>query len=64
VRILHVLSQVEVTGAETYVATLVAEQAKAGHEVIAVSDTLATAMPAAPASARASASTAGRSSRW
>ena len=40
------LSQVEVTGAETYVATLVAEQAKAGHEVIAVSDTLATAMPA------------------
>jgi peptidoglycan/xylan/chitin deacetylase (PgdA/CDA1 family)/glycosyltransferase involved in cell wall biosynthesis len=47
VRILHVLSQVEVTGAETYAATLIAEQVRAGHEVVVVSDTLATPVPAA-----------------
>ena len=41
-RILHVLSQVEVTGAETYAVTLVAEQLQRGDEVIVVSDTLAT----------------------
>ena len=41
-RILHVLSQVEVTGAETYAVTLIAEQLRRGDEVIVVSDTLAT----------------------
>jgi len=42
VRILHVLSQVEVTGAETYAVTLIAEQLRRGDEVIVVSDALAT----------------------
>lgn len=46
-RILHVLSQVEVTGAETYAATLIAQQALKGHEVLVVSDTLATTVAAA-----------------
>lgn len=41
-RILHVLSQVEVTGAETYAVTLIAEQLRRGDVVIVVSDTLAT----------------------
>jgi peptidoglycan/xylan/chitin deacetylase (PgdA/CDA1 family)/glycosyltransferase involved in cell wall biosynthesis len=47
VRILHVLSQVEVTGAETYAVTLIAEQLRRGDEVIVVSDTLATPTAAA-----------------
>jgi peptidoglycan/xylan/chitin deacetylase (PgdA/CDA1 family)/glycosyltransferase involved in cell wall biosynthesis len=47
VRILHVLSQLEVTGAETYAATLIAQQVLQGHEVLVVSDTLATPVPAA-----------------
>lgn len=38
--ILHVLSQFEVTGAEAYAATLVAEQAQSGHRLFIVSDTL------------------------
>ena len=41
-QILHVLSQHEVTGAETYAATLIAEQAREGHRVTVVSDTLTT----------------------
>ena len=45
--ILHVLSQHEVTGAETYAATLIAEQAREGHRVTVVSDTLSTAVAAA-----------------
>jgi peptidoglycan/xylan/chitin deacetylase (PgdA/CDA1 family)/glycosyltransferase involved in cell wall biosynthesis len=45
-RILHVLSQVEVTGAETFAVTLIAEQLKRGDEVIVVSDTMATATQA------------------
>lgn len=45
-RILHVLSQVEVTGAETYAVTLIAEQLRRGDEVIVISDTLATPTPA------------------
>ncbi|HXY20469.1 MAG TPA: glycosyltransferase [Gemmatimonadales bacterium] len=44
--ILHVLSQHEVTGAETYAATLIAEQAREGHRVTIVSDTLNTAVDA------------------
>ena len=40
--ILHVLSQHEVTGAETYAATLITEQAREGHRVTVVSDTLNT----------------------
>jgi peptidoglycan/xylan/chitin deacetylase (PgdA/CDA1 family)/glycosyltransferase involved in cell wall biosynthesis len=47
VRLLHVLSQTEVTGAETYAATLIAEQVKRGDEVTVVSDTLATPTAAA-----------------
>jgi glycosyltransferase involved in cell wall biosynthesis len=39
-RILHLLSQVEVTGAETYALELVEEQIKLGHDVQIVSDTL------------------------
>ncbi|HTT69512.1 MAG TPA: glycosyltransferase [Gemmatimonadales bacterium] len=46
VHILHVLSQHEVTGAETYAATLIAEQAREGHRVTLVSDTLNTAVEA------------------
>jgi len=46
VQILHVLSQHEVTGAETYAATLIAEQAREGHRVTVVSDTLNTAVDA------------------
>ena len=46
VHILHVLSQHEVTGAETYAATLIAEQAREGHRVTIVSDTLNTAVDA------------------
>jgi hypothetical protein len=37
--ILHVLSQFEVTGAETYVAALANEQSRAGHRVTIISDT-------------------------
>ncbi len=44
--ILHVLSQVEVTGAETYAAALVAQQVKDGHQVTVVSDTFATPLAA------------------
>ncbi len=45
--ILHVLSQHEVTGAETHAATLIARQAAAGHGVAVVSDTLSTPVDAA-----------------
>ena len=44
--ILHVLSQYEVTGAETYAAALIACQARAGHRVLLVSDTLNTPVEA------------------
>ncbi|MBI3578342.1 MAG: glycosyltransferase, partial [Ignavibacteriales bacterium] len=44
--ILHVLSQFEVTGAEAYTATLVAEQAQYGHRLFVVSDTLSLKMKA------------------
>lgn len=40
--ILHVLSQQEVTGAETYAATLADEQVRNGHNVLIVSDTFYT----------------------
>jgi glycosyltransferase involved in cell wall biosynthesis len=46
VNILHVLSQYEVTGAETYAAALIARQARDGHRVIVVSDTLNTPVEA------------------
>jgi peptidoglycan/xylan/chitin deacetylase (PgdA/CDA1 family)/glycosyltransferase involved in cell wall biosynthesis len=39
-KILHVLSQFEVTGAEAYAAALIDEQVRAGHSAIVVSDTL------------------------
>jgi peptidoglycan/xylan/chitin deacetylase (PgdA/CDA1 family)/glycosyltransferase involved in cell wall biosynthesis len=38
-RILHILSQFEVTGAEAYAATLIDEQVRAGHSAMVVSDT-------------------------
>ena len=38
-KILHVLSQFEVTGAEAYAAALIGEQVRAGHSAIVVSDT-------------------------
>jgi len=38
-KILHVLSQFEVTGAEAYAAALIDEQVRAGHSAIVVSDT-------------------------
>ncbi len=41
--ILHVLSQYEVNGAETYAATLADESVQSGHRVIIVSDTFHTA---------------------
>ncbi len=44
--ILHVLSQYEVTGAETYAAALIARQARDGHRVTVVSDTLSTPVAA------------------
>ena len=44
--ILHVLSQHEVTGAETYAAALIARQARDGHRVAVVSDTFSTPVPA------------------
>ena len=44
--ILHVLSQYEVTGAETYAATLIAQQVRDGHQVTVVSDTLHTPVDA------------------
>lgn len=44
--ILHVLSQHEVTGAETYAAALIARQARDGHRIIVVSDTLSTPVDA------------------
>jgi len=46
VNILHVLSQHEVTGAETYAAALIARQARDGHRVTVVSDTFSTPVPA------------------
>jgi glycosyltransferase involved in cell wall biosynthesis len=46
VNILHVLSQHEVTGAETYAAALIARQARDGHRVVVVSDTLRTPVAA------------------
>ena len=39
-KILHVLSQFEVTGAEVYAAALIDEQVRAGHSAIVISDTL------------------------
>ena len=39
-KILHVLSQFEVTGAEAYAAALIDEQVRAGHSAIVLSDTL------------------------
>ncbi|MCS7074706.1 MAG: polysaccharide deacetylase, partial [Bacteroidia bacterium] len=39
-RILHVLSQVEITGAEAYAITLADEQIRQGHQVWIVSDTI------------------------
>ena len=39
-RILHLLSQIQVTGAETYATTLADEQIKLGHEAWIISDTL------------------------
>ncbi|HVO35312.1 MAG TPA: polysaccharide deacetylase family protein, partial [Gemmatimonadales bacterium] len=44
--ILHVLSQHEVTGAETYAAALIAQQARDGHRVAVVSDTFSTPVAA------------------
>ena len=44
--ILHVLSQREVTGAERFAASLIRQQARAGHRVTVVSDTLHTEMDA------------------
>ena len=44
--ILHVLSQYEVTGAETYAAALISRQARDGHRVVVVSDTLSTPVDA------------------
>ncbi len=41
-RILHVLSQFEVTGAEVYAATLINEQIRRRHTVLIVSDTFST----------------------
>ena len=38
-KILHVLSQFEVTGAEAYAAALIDEQVRAGHSAIIISDT-------------------------
>jgi peptidoglycan/xylan/chitin deacetylase (PgdA/CDA1 family)/glycosyltransferase involved in cell wall biosynthesis len=46
VNILHVLSQQEVTGAETYAEALIAEQVRAGHRAFVVSDTLHTPVEA------------------
>jgi peptidoglycan/xylan/chitin deacetylase (PgdA/CDA1 family)/glycosyltransferase involved in cell wall biosynthesis len=46
VNILHVLSQIEVTGAETHAAALIAHQAKGGHRVTVVSDTFNTPVAA------------------
>ena len=44
--ILHVLSQHEVTGAETYAAALIGHQARDGHRVCVVSDTFSTPVAA------------------
>ncbi|MDO8954516.1 MAG: polysaccharide deacetylase family protein [Gammaproteobacteria bacterium] len=44
--ILHILSQHQVTGAETYAATLANKHSEAGHNVWMVSDTLTTATKA------------------
>lgn len=41
-RVLHVLSQTQVTGAETYAATVANAQIAAGHHVVIVSDTFQT----------------------
>jgi len=46
VNILHVLSQNEVTGAERYASSLIGQQARDGHRVIVVSDTLHTPVEA------------------
>lgn len=44
-KILHVLSQFEVTGAEVYAATLIHHQAQEGHEVVVVSDRFHKTLP-------------------
>jgi hypothetical protein len=41
-KILHLLSQIQVTGAETYAASLIEWQQEQGHEVWILSDTFAT----------------------
>lgn len=46
VNILHVLSQHEVTGAERYGSSLIRQQARDGHRVVVVSDTLHTPVEA------------------
>jgi peptidoglycan/xylan/chitin deacetylase (PgdA/CDA1 family)/glycosyltransferase involved in cell wall biosynthesis len=46
VNILHVLSQYEVTGAETYAAALIARQVRDGHRVTVASDTFTTPVEA------------------
>jgi peptidoglycan/xylan/chitin deacetylase (PgdA/CDA1 family) len=45
-KILHVLSQFEVTGAEAYAAALIDEQERAGHSTIVTSDTFTLAVRA------------------
>jgi peptidoglycan/xylan/chitin deacetylase (PgdA/CDA1 family)/glycosyltransferase involved in cell wall biosynthesis len=44
-KILHVLSQFEVTGAEVYAAELARRQTEKGHEIVIVSDTLTLEVP-------------------
>jgi peptidoglycan/xylan/chitin deacetylase (PgdA/CDA1 family)/glycosyltransferase involved in cell wall biosynthesis len=44
--ILHVLSQFEVTGAETFAATLISEQILHGHNITVISDTFSTPVSA------------------
>jgi len=44
--ILHVLSQYEVTGAETYAAALIGRQVRDGHRVLVASDTFSTPVEA------------------
>jgi len=46
VNILHVLSQFEVTGAERFASSLIGQQARDGHRVVVVSDTLHTPVEA------------------
>ena len=44
-RILHLLSQTELTGAEVYAQNLVAAQAATGHDVFVISDKIHVTMP-------------------